>query len=130
VQLAVLLLLLLLSETASAEAPRVSYMLHCAGCHGMDGRGIPPEVPTITGAVGQYLGSPDGRRYLVQVPGAAQSLLDDGALAEVLNWILAELGGESVRGGFQPFTAAEVHGYRRAATGDVDALRRRLRNER
>jgi len=121
--------MLLLSVTASAEAPRTSYLLHCAGCHRMDGGGMPPEVPGLAGRVGEYLELAEGRRYLVQVPGAAQSLLDDAALAAVLNWILAELGGESVGEGFEPFTAAEVRRHRRDPTVDVDALRRRLQTE-
>jgi mono/diheme cytochrome c family protein len=120
------LALLLCAAAAHAEPPQVNYMLHCMGCHLMDGGGMPPEVPRLAGRVGYYLEVPEGRRYLVQVPGAAQSLLDDAALADVLNWILAELGRESVSAGFEPYTGAEVGRYRRRPPEDIDALRWRL----
>ena len=120
-----IVVVLLLGWAAGADPARVDYMLHCMGCHLMDGSGMPPEVPRLADRVGHYLDSPEGRRYLVQVPGAAQSLLDDSELAEVLNWILTELGGDSVASGFEPYTRAEVARYRRAAPADLDAVRRR-----
>lgn len=114
-------------SAAADSAPPVDYMLHCMGCHRADGTGTPPGIPRLAGRVGYYLQVPEGRAYLVQVPGASQSLLDDAALATVLNWILAEFGGSSLPDGYRPYTAAEVSRYRHHAPTDVTVLRRRLR---
>ncbi len=126
-----LALALLLWAVASAAVgdPRVNYMLHCMGCHLMDGSGMPPDVPRLSGRVGYYLVSAEGRSYLIQVPGASQSLLNDAELAEVLNWIVVELGGESAPGEFEPYTEAEVRQHRRAPAGDIGARARRLAGE-
>lgn len=118
--------LLLAAAGAGAASPRLDYTLHCMGCHRADGAGTPPGIPRLAGQVGYYLTVPEGRAYLVQVPGASQSLLDDAALAGVINWILAEFGGASVGEGFQPYTAEEVARYRRNRPDDVAALRRTL----
>ncbi len=126
-----LALVLVLWGAASAAVgdPRVNYMLHCMGCHLMDGSGMPPDVPRLNGRVGYYLGSEEGRRYLIQVPGASQSLLSDAALAEVLNWIVTELGGESAPGEFDPYTEDEVRQHRGVPAGDIGARARRLASE-
>ena len=121
--------LLVFAAAANAEQARLDYMLHCMGCHRIDGGGMPPEVPRVAGTVGRYLDLPEGRRYLIQVPGASQSLLNDAALARVLNWMLLEFGDESLPEDFLPYTEAEVRRYRRNVPDDVDALRRRLASE-
>lgn len=96
------------------------------GCHRANGAGTPPVIPQLAGRIGYYLQVPAGRAYLVQVPGAAQSLLDDAALAAVLNWMLTEFGGESLTRGFDPYTAEEVGRYRTDRPSDLSELRRRL----
>ena len=48
----------------------------------------------------------------MRVPGSAVSALNDADLAEVLNWILLEFGGDSVAVPFQPYTAEEVGSLR------------------
>lgn len=121
--------LLVATTWACAATPRLDYMLHCMGCHRADGVGTPPGIPRLAGRVGYYLQVTQGRAYLAQVPGAAQSLLDDGALAGVLNWIVAEFGGKSAPAGFEPYTAEEVHRYRSNRPQDIGALRRRLAAE-
>ena len=76
------------TATAAGNPPEINYMLHCQGCHLPGGIGHPGIVPKMQGEIGAFLASAAGRAYLVQVPGAAQSSLDDAELAAVLNWML------------------------------------------
>ena len=62
---------------------RVLYMLHCGGCHLADGRGNPPQVPSIRNVLGQIVRVDGGRDYLVQVPGASQAPVTDQELTAV-----------------------------------------------
>ena len=63
--------------------------------------------------MGWYTHLPEGRDYLMRVPGVARSQLDDARLAAVLNWMLANLSAEQVAPGFPAFTAEEVGQARR-----------------
>ena len=67
-----------------------------------------------------------GRRYLVQVPGAAQSPLSDLELAQVLSWMVRNLSARAVPADFTDFTAAEVAEYRRSPLVNVRETRARL----
>jgi mono/diheme cytochrome c family protein len=100
-------------------------MLHCMGCHTPDGRGEPGHVPSVRNTLTPLASSAEGRKYLVQVPGSAQSTLSDAELAEVLNWMLANLSADP-RPGVERFTAAEVSAYRRTPLVAVGEARRRL----
>lgn len=100
-------------------------MLHCQGCHLPGGVGHPGIVPKMQGEVGAFLDSAAGRAYLVQVPGAAQSNLDDGELAAVLNWMLPAFD-ERVKADFTRYTAEEVARYRQTQLTHVSALRRKI----
>ena len=113
------------SAAASAE-PRQDYILNCMGCHLVDGSGAPPAIPRLKGRVGYYLTIPQGRAYLAQVPGAANSLLDDRQLTAVLNWIVDEFAGASRPPQFKPYSVDEVAQYRRSRPDDIDALRHTL----
>ena len=66
----------LLSLTA-VGSPKSDYMVHCMGCHMMNGKGLPPEVPAFDSTLGNIVGKPGGRAYVIQVPGASQSPIDD-----------------------------------------------------
>jgi mono/diheme cytochrome c family protein len=121
------LLAVLLGVAGGAMADaRQDYILNCLGCHQMDGTGAPPAIPRLKDRVGYYLTIPQGRAYLAQVPGAANSLLDDARLASVLNWIVAEFAGVSRPAQWAPYGAAEVADYRASRPDDVDALRHAL----
>jgi hypothetical protein len=109
--------------------PRQDYVLNCMGCHLADGTGKPPAVPRLKDRVGYYLTIPGGRAYLAQVPGAANSLLDDRQLTGVLNWIVDEFAGASQPSRFQRFEVEEVATYRRTRPDDIDALRHALRSD-
>ena len=102
------------------------YVLNCMGCHLVDGAGKPPAIPRLKDRVGYYLTIPQGRAYLAQVPGAANSLLDDRQLTAVLNWIVDEFAGASRPAQFEPYAVDEVAAYRRTRLADVDALRHAL----
>lgn len=80
----------------------------------------------MQGHVGRFLESEAGRAYLVQVPGAAQSDLNDGELAEVINWLLPEFDPVRVGADFKPFSADEVSRYRQTQLLNVSEVRRRL----
>ena len=122
-----LLLLTLLSLTLlcafAAADPRSHYMIHCMGCHLNDGSGLPPEVPAFDNKLAILAASDKGREYLVTVPGASQSLIDDAALAGVLNWILATYTEEPM---YQPFLESEITRYRYTPLANPAHLRDEL----
>ncbi|MED5609469.1 MULTISPECIES: c-type cytochrome [Pseudomonas] len=121
---------LLLVGPASAwttEPRQLDYMLNCQGCHLPDGSGNPQrQVPAFPGQLGKFLGVPGGREYLVQVPGSALSGLSDDALAGVLNWMLERFDREQLPADFQPYSGAELHGWRQRVPADVGQVRRDL----
>jgi hypothetical protein len=107
IRLALLAALVTLASVAHADGgatlPRHDYLLQCAGCHGIDGRGS-AVVPTLHGLV-PVLAIEGGRGYLVRVPGVAQAPVTSRRLATLLNWIFTEFNATSVD---PPFTEAEV----------------------
>jgi mono/diheme cytochrome c family protein len=110
---------------AQAGPPRQDYVLHCMGCHREDGSGAPGRVPSLAD-VGRFLRAPDGRAYLVRVPGTAQAPLDDDSVAALLNWMLRAFDPDGLPEGFAPYTAEEVARHRAVPLADADALRRAL----
>ena len=97
---------------------KFNYLLHCRGCHLPDGRGTPPEVPTLINELGKIVQVPRGRDYLVRVPGSAQAPLDDQELAEVINWILVNFNQETLPDNFTPLKAKEVGRARKHVLAD------------
>lgn len=102
-----------------------NYQMLCQGCHVGDGRGG-KGVPDMKGKVGQFLLTPEGREYLIKVPGAANSALDDKALAELMNWVLIEIGQKSVPADFKHYTEQEVSQLRQQPLMEVVEHRARL----
>ena len=100
-------------------------MLQCMGCHTPDGSGEPGRVPSIKDTLAPFALTPDGRRFLIQVPGASQSTLSDAELADLLNWMVQNLS-VTKPAHFIQFTTAEVARYRRTPLVDVQATRQRL----
>jgi mono/diheme cytochrome c family protein len=105
---------------------QANYMLNCMGCHSADGSGAAGKVPSVRHSLLPLASNPAGRRYLVQVPGSAQSRLSNSELAQVLNWMARNLSAEPPPAGFVEFTAQEVGRYRRTPLVDVSAARARL----
>jgi mono/diheme cytochrome c family protein len=109
-----------------AYEPQVNYMLQCMGCHTPDGSGEPGRVPSVRATLRPFSRLEAGRRFLVQVPGVAQSTLTDAELAQLLNWMISQLGGDQGGGPFAQFSAAEVARYRATPLTDVRSARAKL----
>lgn len=108
----------------AADIGRQHYLLHCAGCHQRDGTGSAPhEIPNMKGAVGHFLRVPEGRAFLVQVPGTSNSALSDGEIAVLLNWMLPQFSRDEIPPGFVPYTADEVTRLRNQRLDDVAGTR-------
>ena len=110
---------------ASAYEPQTNYQLQCMGCHTPDGSGEPGRVPSIKETLAPFALSPAGRRFLIQVPGSAQSTLSDAELAALLNWMIPNLSASKLTH-FTRFTEAEVASLRRTPLVDVQGTRRQL----
>ncbi len=74
---------------AQRPAPE-AFVLHCSGCHRLDGRGVPGVAPDLR-KIGALLDLDGGRDYLGRVPGVAQAPVDDDDLAALLNWVLTTI---------------------------------------
>ncbi len=109
---------------ADAGSPQANYMLHCSGCHGLDGSGSPGAgIPTMRNTLGHFLRVAGGRDFLVQVPGTSQSALPDGAVAELLNWILGKFSPAEMPPDAPPYSEQEVARLRSQPLDDVPAFR-------
>ncbi len=115
------------ATAARAEMPLASqYVLQCSGCHGAGGHGVPDAgIPDLANA-GGYVVLPEGRAYLVQVPGISQSRMDDAAAARMLNYVLARFSAARLPVGFVPYAAAEVARLRADAASDAETRRARV----
>ena len=107
-------------------SPRISYLLHCGGCHLPDGRGVPPEVPTLRDELGKLVQIPGGRDYIVRVPGASQAPISDQELADVLNFVLMEFNEPTLPSDFKPLQESEVSASRRNILADPFKYRDKL----
>ena len=113
-------------SVATVSHARGQYVLHCAGCHGMDGAGSSiGNVPDMR-RLGQFLRLPGGRDFIIQVPGVMVSGLNDEEVAKVTNWVLAYLAPGSAPPNHQPYDAAEVQRARQTPLLDVAAKRAKL----
>jgi mono/diheme cytochrome c family protein len=111
---------------ATTSSARASYVLHCSGCHGLDGDGLPASYVPGLKRVGDFLRVPGGRDFVVKVPGVMNSGLDDAQIADMTNWLLATIARESVPGDHRHYDATEVARVRATPLPDVMAERRRL----
>ena len=121
-----LLLVLALASTVAWGSPQQDYVLHCQGCHLADGSGNPPDIPDFRNRLGYFLRLPEGKAYLIQVPGASQALIDDARLAALTNWMLESFAAGSLPDALEPYDAAFVGRYRRDPPADIDAERERF----
>lgn len=103
------------------------YKIHCQGCHLPDGSGFEARhVPNMKDRVGHFLAVPEGRAYLLQVPGAAGTPISDEELMLVTNWILWTFSRAQLPADYQPYTLAEVRKLRMMPRDDINARRARL----
>ena len=113
-----------LPYASAADLGRQHYVLNCAGCHQFDGTGSRShEIPNMRGAVGHFLRLPEGRAFLVQVPGTSNSKLSDEEIATMLNWMVAEFSRREIPPNFTPYTTVEVTRLRSHPLDDVAATR-------
>jgi len=62
------------------------YLLHCSGCHGRTGRGVPASgVPRFDCLFLNILHHPEGKKYAVNVAGVRNADLSDAEISEVMN---------------------------------------------
>ncbi|TCW79814.1 cytochrome C [Burkholderia sp. SRS-46] len=106
-----------------AALARQHWVLNCMGCHTATGGGIAGKVPPLANSLGYFTHLPEGRDYVMRVPGASNSALSDQALADVLNWVLTTMNRDALPRDFRPYTAAEVAARRRPALSDVATVR-------
>jgi hypothetical protein len=106
---------------------RIDYTLHCSGCHGMDGLGKPTAgIPVFADQVGHFLRMPEGRAFLMQVPGLLGARLPDDRAAAVTTWMVRAFAGPSLPPDFVPYTAEEAKRYRESRPADVIGRRNAL----
>ncbi len=116
-------------NAAAISKARVNYMINCQGCHAHNGAASRDgDVPRMKDYVGNFLRVPNGRAYLVQIPGTASAPIPDKELAQLLNWMLVNIGGKSTPANFEPFDESEVGRLRRSPLTEVDTIRRKLIN--
>jgi mono/diheme cytochrome c family protein len=107
-------------------AARQAWVLNCMGCHTGDAHAIAGKVPPLTGELGHFVRLPEGREFVMRVPGASNSSLSDAELANVLNWLIDTRNADTRPADFRPYTAQEVAAKRRPALTDVARHRKAL----
>lgn len=108
----------------AGDRAHADYLYRCSGCHGLDGDGLPRAgIPPFPGLVGAFAADPEGRVYLLHVPGVVGSGLDDARIAAVLNYVIDAWAGDA-SAGLAPFSVEEVRRLRARPVADVVAYRR------
>ena len=110
------------ADSGSLRPEFESYVLHCSGCHRIDGRGVPGVAPDLH-EIGPLLETAAGRAYLGSVPGVAQAPVGDAELARLLNWVLTEFAGQAPD---PAYSAQEIGSLRAEPLRDPVAARRAL----
>ena len=109
-------------ETRREPGPEEDYALHCSGCHGPAGEGVPDVVPSLDD-LGALLRAPGGPEYLVRIPGVAQAPVSDARLARLLNWLAERHAGRPPESRFE---AEQVGRLRVSPLRDALAARHAL----
>ena len=110
------------ADSDSSRPESESFILHCSGCHRVDGSGVEGVAPDLR-KIGPLLRSDAGRAYLARVPGVAQAPLNDEELAGLLNWVLTEIASSAPN---PAYSAQEVGALRVNPLRDPLAARREL----
>jgi hypothetical protein len=121
--LAALAISLAISASASATPPVELYTLNCWGCHQPHAEGIPGTVPRLAHSMGYFLAIPEGRAYIVRVPGVANSPLSDEQIAQLLNWLLVTFNKDELPKDFKPYGVEEIRSWRPHPIPNVKAAR-------
>jgi hypothetical protein len=101
------------TDHASLTQVQATYLERCGGCHGIQGRSSPDLVPDLRDQVGHFLCLPEGRAYLVRLPSIATSPLTDQEVAELMNFVVFDLGRtKAIAGKYPAYSAEEVRQLR------------------
>jgi hypothetical protein len=98
------------------------------GCHLADGSGESGRVPSIRRSLVLFSATPQGREYVIRVPGVAQSPLSDEETAALLNWMAGNLSDLALPSDFVAYSADEVQKFRARPLAEVSVTRARLMN--
>ena len=96
------------------------------GCHLADGSGESGRVPSIRRSLVLFSAAPEGRQYVIRVPGVAQSPLSDEETAALLNWMARNLSDLALPPDFTDYSAAEIRRWRSQPLAEVSVVRARL----
>jgi len=99
------------------------YLIHCQGCHLPQAVGVPGHVPRMNNFLGYYLHSEAGRRFVIQVPGAATANLTDARLANLMNWLLLTYSEAQLPDNFKPYSVDEIARLRPNLEPDPETTR-------
>jgi cytochrome c553 len=123
----VLFVAMILAAAPAAAAGRGEYLyvLHCSGCHVRDGSGSAEgRIPRLAGQIGHFMKLPEGRRFVVQIPGVMNSGLGNEEVQALMNWLIPQFGGASLDREFVPYSVEEIEAARGSRPGDIFAARR------
>ncbi len=109
---------------AEVNTPEQNYLLKCSGCHTADGSGsVAGGIPPLPGYLGAFMDDPQGRVYIMNVPGVIASGLDDKQLADLMNYLNHKWGDPEKA---KPYTAAEIERIKAKPLADVVKYRREI----
>jgi len=115
-------------KIADPVQARSDYLENCGGCHGITGNSAPASLPVLRDRVGYFLCTPEARAYLIRLPNIAHSRITDNAeLADMLNFVVFDIGGTSAPTQAPPFTEAEVTRERPHVLSDISLKAERAR---
>jgi uncharacterized protein YbaR (Trm112 family) len=106
-----------LTWSGKPSLPLETGSLYCAAC----AVEYPVEkgIPRFTDQVGHFLRLPEGRAFVMQVPGLLGVRLPDERAAAVTNWMIREFAGPSLPADFVPYSAAEARRHRESRPADI-----------
>ena len=86
-------------------------------------------MPSLHGTLSKISSAPQGRDYVLRVPGVTRSLLSPAEVAEVLNWAILQFSDVEVAKQVRPFTAAEVAKARSQPLLEISTTRAKVLRE-
>ena len=98
--------------TVLPPSARSDYIEQCAGCHGIEGSSAPARLPELRARIGYFLCTPGGRSYIARLPNVVRAPVSDAqALADLLNYVVFDLGRGSAPRNARPYQADEVAAF-------------------
>lgn len=105
---------LLTGEGQNDARTHFNWQMNCQGCHHPNGEGnIARDIPPLK-ALEKFQRLPEGRAFLIQVPGMSRSKLSDEELTEIANWMMKEFATPQTREEWDPYSVEEVAELRRS----------------